>query len=106
MLNDIHLKVLYYEEEASKVFSTATFTGGVAITLHDNTQEFPPIQIYTVNPLLNSIMDKVDANGENISNIVSGRGRYKLSDKALEDIPDVESIQSKGHKKDVGTAAV
>lgn len=105
MLNDIHLKVLYYEEEASKVFSTATFTGGVAITLHDNTQEFPPIQIYTVNPLLNSIMDKVDANGENISNIVSGRGIYKLSDKALEDIPDVESIQSKGHKKDVGTAA-
>jgi hypothetical protein len=50
-------------------------------------------------------MDKVRTNGESISDIVSGRGVYKLSDKALEDIPVVESIQSKGHKKDVGTGA-
>jgi hypothetical protein len=105
MLNDVHLKVLYYEEDASKVFSTATFTGGVAITWHDNTREFPPIQIFTSNPLLNSIMEKVDTNDEVVSNIVSGRGVYKLSDKAISDIPEIESIQSKGHKKDVGTGA-
>lgn len=105
MLSDVHLRVLYYEENASRVFSTATFTGGVAITLHDNTQEFPPIGIYTINPLLNIIMDKVDANVHSVYSIVSGRGVYRLTDKALEDIPSVESLQSKGHKKDVGTAA-
>ena len=105
MLSDVHLKVLYYEKDASKIFPAATFIGGVAITWHDNTQEFPPIQIFTTNTLLNSIMDKVESNGEAVSNIVSGRGVYKLSDKALDEIPDVESIQSKGHKKDVGTDA-
>jgi hypothetical protein len=105
MLNDVHLKVLYYEKDASKVFSTATFTGGVAITLHDNSQEFPPVQIFTTNPLINSIMNKVDTKDGTISNIISGRGVYKLSDKALEDIPEIESIQSTGHKKDVGTGA-
>jgi hypothetical protein len=50
-------------------------------------------------------MEKVDTSDNTVSNIVSGRGVYKLSDKALEEIHNIESIQSKGHKKDVGTGA-
>lgn len=32
MLNDVHLKVLYYEPDSSKVFSNTDIKGGVAIT--------------------------------------------------------------------------
>lgn len=34
-----------------------------------------------------------------MSSIVSGRGVYKLSNKALVDHPEIVEIQSKGHKK-------
>lgn len=105
MLNNAHLKVVFFEEDATKVFPTTSIPGGVAITFHDNTRKFSPIQVFTSNPLLISIMNKVATSDETVSNIVSGRGVYKLTDKALEDIPKIESIQSQGHKRDVGTGA-
>lgn len=37
--------------------------------------------------------------------IITGRGVYKLSKLALEEYPEIESIQSKGHKFDVGSGA-
>ena len=35
MLNDKHLKVLYYEQDSSKIFSNTDIKGGVAITYRD-----------------------------------------------------------------------
>jgi len=105
MLNDVHLKVILFEEDASKIFPTTSIPGGVAITYHDKKRKFPPIQVFTSNPLLNSIMDKAAPSDESVASIVSGRGVYRLTDKALAEIPEIESIQSKGHSKDVGTGA-
>lgn len=105
MLNDVHLKVMLFEEDASKIFPTTSIPGGVAITYHDKKRKFPPIQVFTSNPLLNSIMDKAAPSDESVASIVSGRGVYRLTDKALAEIPEIESIQSKGHRKDVGTGA-
>lgn len=105
MLEDEHLKIVYFEKDSSKVFANTNIPGGVAITYHDKTRKFSPIQIFTSNPLLDSLLDKVATNGETVATIVSGRGVYRLSDKALEDIPKIETIQSKGHSKDVGTGA-
>lgn len=105
MLNDVHLKVMLFEEDASKIFPTTSIPGGVAITYHDKKRKFPPIQVFTSNPLLNSIMDKAAPSDESVASIVSGRGVYRLTDKALAEIPEIESIQSKGHSKDVGTGA-
>ena len=36
--------------------------------------------------------------------IISGRGVYKLSNEALSDYPQIEKIQSKGHKRDIGSS--
>ena len=33
MLNDVHLKVLYYEPDSSKVFSNTDIKGGVVIII-------------------------------------------------------------------------
>ena len=105
MLSDVHLKVMLFEEDATKIFPTTSIPGGVAITYHDKTRKFSPIQIFTPNPLLNSIMDKAAPSEDSVASIVSGRGVYRLTDKALSDMPEVETIQSKGHSKDVGTGA-
>lgn len=105
MLKNVHLKVILFEEDATRVFPTTSIPGGVAITYYDKTRKYPPIQLYTSNPSLDSIMDKVSSMDESVASIVSGRGVYRLTDKALHDLPDIINIQSKGHSKDVGTSA-
>lgn len=105
MLNDVHLKVIMFEPDATKIFPTTSIPGGIAITYYDKKQTFTPIRIFTSDPLLNSIMHKAAPGGSSLASIVSSRGVYRLTDKALADIPEIESIQSKGHSTDVGTSA-
>ncbi|MCM2532292.1 hypothetical protein NDK43_07685 [Neobacillus pocheonensis] len=38
--------------------------------------------------------------------VISGRGIYRLTKTALEEHPEIEKIQSKGHKTDVGSGAL
>ncbi|MBT8944631.1 Eco57I restriction-modification methylase domain-containing protein [Lactobacillus delbrueckii subsp. bulgaricus] len=106
ILNDPHFKVILYEANSSNIFPHTDIKGGVTISLRDTHQEFEPIKIFTAYPELNNILKKVlpRLNGS-LSEVISGRGVYKLSNKALIDHPEIEQLQSKGHKKDVGSGA-
>lgn len=106
MLSDPHVKVVYYEQNSSMVFPGTDIKGGVAITYRDKTKDFGAIETFTPYAQLNSILKKVSPLTEQtFDTIVSGRGVYKLSQKALDDFPEIEQIQSKGHKKDIGSGA-
>ena len=106
MLHDSHFKILYYEPNCTKVFPNTDIKGGVAISYHDLKSTYHPIEIFTSFSELNSITQKVEALSDtSINSIISGRGVYKLSDKALSEHPEIVEIQSKGHKKDVGAGA-
>ncbi|HFR3713943.1 TPA: Eco57I restriction-modification methylase domain-containing protein [Streptococcus suis] len=106
MLSDPHVKVVYYEQNSSMVFPGTDIKGGVAITYQDKTKDFGAIETFTPYAQLNSILKKVSPLTEQtFDTIVSGRGVYKLSQKALDDFPEIEQIQSKGHKKDIGSGA-
>lgn len=107
MLNDKHFKVLLYEPKSSKIFSNTDIKGGVAITYHDTMKDFGAIDIFTPYNELNTILKKVKPmiNLGTLDSIISGRGVYKLSKKALEEFPEIVDIQSKGHKYDVGSGA-
>lgn len=106
MLNDSHFKILSYEANSSNVFLNTDIKGGVAVTYHDDNKTYIPVKIFTSFPELNSTLKKVKPEIVNpFSSIISGRGVYKLSDKALEEHPEIISIQSEGHKKDVGAGA-
>ena len=59
MLNDEHLKVLYYEQDSSKVFSNTDIKGGVTITYRDSNSSFGAIKIFTSFQDLNTILKKV-----------------------------------------------
>ncbi len=89
MLDDPHLKVLWYESDSSNVFSNTDIKGGIAITYRDATQNFGAIETFTVFPELNSVRQKVwkDVQGS-LSDIVSNRGQYRFSDLAYEEQPE------------------
>lgn len=106
MLNDPHLKVLYYEQDSSRVFRDTDIKGGVAVTIHDINKTFAPIKVFTPYLELRTTLNKVTSQADKYLNeIISGRGVYKLSERAIEDHPEIVDIQSKGHKKDIGAGA-
>ena len=107
MLNSSQFKVLEYEADSARVFSNTDIKGGVVISYFDRTASYKPIGTFTTFQELNSILKKVKSLSDTfVSSIVSGRGIYKLSDKALKEHPEIIDIQSKGHKKDVGPGAL
>lgn len=59
MLSNKHIKVLYYEQDSSKVFSNTDIKGGVTVTYFDRNQDFGEIGIFTAFPELNDIVKKI-----------------------------------------------
>lgn len=59
MLNDPHLKVVYYNKDSSEVFTNADIKGGVAVTYRDSERELGPIDTFTAYEELNGILSKV-----------------------------------------------
>ena len=102
MLGDAHLKVSYYEQDSSKVFSNTDIKGGIAITYRDADKEFGAIDTFTQFPILNSILSKVKKNMKNsVSDIVYSPESYKFSPVIHKDNPEIESLLSKGHMNDM-----
>lgn len=104
MLKDPHLKVLFFEQDSSKVFSNTDIKGGVCVTYHDVDSNFGVIGAFTPYAELNSILKKVKINNfKSFSELIYAPESYKLTQKLHDDFPDIESRLSKGHKFDVTT---
>ncbi len=99
MLEDEHLKVLYYEQDSSKVFTNTDIKGGVAITYHDKNKSFGAINVFSIYQQLTSIMDKVaPANEkESIMSIIYLQNCFNL--KVLyEKHPELRNVIGSGGK--------
>jgi len=106
MLQDPHLKVEYFEQKSANVFANTDIKGGVAITYRDTDKDFGAIDVFTSYPELNSILHKVESRSEpTLDKEITGRGVYRLTNEALADHPEIEKLQSAGHKTDVGSGA-
>lgn len=91
MLDDEHLKVVFYEQDSSKIFANTDIKGGISITYRDANQNFGAIQTFTAFSELNSIMQKVNTpENHNLSNIVYIQNRFNLSE-LYKDFPDIIS---------------
>ncbi|NBI41751.1 N-6 DNA methylase, partial [[Haemophilus] felis] len=89
MLNDEHLKVVYYNQKSDEVFAGTDIKGGVAVLLRDTTKKYNPIGIFTVFEELNSIIHKVEKlTDKTLDEIVSNRGQYRYTDAIYEDYPE------------------
>lgn len=107
MLNNKHLKVVDFQQKSSKMFVDTDIKGGVAILYYDEDVDFGAIETFTSYPELQGILKKVEGKQGFISidSIITGRGVYRLTNTAHIKHPNIEKLQSKGHKNDVGSGA-
>lgn len=93
MLADPHLKVLEYEEDASKVFANAEIKAGIAVTYHDVSKNYGPLRVFVKYPELNSIMKKVSSGEEetSIMAIIFTQNRFNLA-KVYELHPEIKQV--------------
>ncbi len=93
MLNDQHLKVLWYCDDSKKVFANTDIKGGIAVTLHDENSILGPIRIFTRFPLLNTILEKTqnDASTGGLASIMSNQNRFNL-DEVYKDYPQYQNV--------------
>ena len=103
MLEDPHLKVLFHEQDSSKVFANTDIKGGVAVTYHDSTQDFGSIGVFTPYPELNSIKGKVVSYESfmTISDIVTSAYANHFAKAMHEEHLDASARLSKGHAYDL-----
>ena len=90
MLSDVHLKVLYHEQDSSKIFPNTDIQGGVVITSHDINKNYGAIGIYTAYPELNKILKKVKNtnNFKPFESIIKSRGLYRFSPLVYQEHPE------------------
>ena len=97
MLNDEHLKAIYYEPDGSKIFPNTDIKGGVVITYHDKTKNFGAIKAFTSYPELNNILKKVTAVSDSyLDGIISQRGCYRFSEQFFRDFPSASKKMGAG----------
>lgn len=103
MLNDPHLKVLLYEENAASIFPNTDIKGGVSVTYHNLKEVYGAIEIFTPYTELNNILNRVRpylVEG-NISDIGVSGYAYHFTNKLHEEHPEVAKRQSRGHEYDL-----
>ena len=100
MLSDEHFRVVYYENDSTKIFPSALIPGGIAITYHDNLQDFGAIGEFVYFPELISIDKKVMAvSSFTLDKIIYSQNKFNLSNLYL-DYPDMRNkIGSDGKDK-------
>ncbi|ENH96617.1 Type II restriction endonuclease [Gracilibacillus halophilus YIM-C55.5] len=108
VLNDEHIKVVYYEQDSSKVFPDTNIPGGIAITYRDVNKSFGEIGTFTQLPELNSILDKVtgETTFESIIDNIFPQNKFNL-DVLYEDYPKYKNIiGSEGREKRITTSII
>lgn len=107
MLNDEHLKALYYEPDSNKVFPSLStpIKGGVTITYRNSSKEFGAIKTFTQFRELNDLMRKVTSNKNfrSICNIVYSRTSYRLTELMHKENSWAIERLSEGHAFDMSS---
>ncbi|HQQ44355.1 MAG TPA: Eco57I restriction-modification methylase domain-containing protein [Bacillota bacterium] len=92
MLNDHHLSVVYYEQDASKVFPNTSIPGGIVVTYRDTSKDYGKIGTFVSFPELNTIMKKVwKTNPKSIKEIIYTQNKFNLEALYL-DYPQYKDI--------------
>lgn len=105
MLSDPHLRVLWYEQDSSKVFANTDIKGGVAITYRDATVDSGAIGVFSSFPELNTILRKVRSTPgfRTLDDLIVQQNKWNLDALYAEHPEYREIIGSKGTEKRLTT---
>lgn len=105
MLEDKHLKVVYYTQKSDQVFPNTDIKGGIAVTYRNANEDHEAIETFTVFPELNSILHKVVPKmDKDIRSIIYLQNKFDL-DKLYKAFPEYrELIGSNGREKRLTTS--
>ena len=105
MLADEHLKVLYYEQDSSRIFANTDIKGGVAVTYRDAEKDFGAIGIFSQFQELNHILTKVRSrsNVGSIDDMIVQQNKWDLEGLYREHPEYREIIGSNGTEKRLTT---
>ena len=106
MLNDEHLKVIEYYQNAQEVFPGNLINGGVAITYHDQEKSFGKIGVFSTFKELNTILHKVlgKFSSYGIDRLIVQQNKWDL-DELYRDHPEyLLKIGSEGKEKRLTTS--
>lgn len=106
MLNDEHVKVVYYNPKASQVFPTTGFKGGVAVLYRNESKNFGSIGVFTAHEELNNIVRKVTSNDgfESIVTSIYLQEKFDLESLYKEHAGLKSKIGSRGKEKRLTTS--
>ena len=106
MLNDPHLKVLEYHQTSEASFPGINIMGGLAISYHDVSCDFGPIQTFSPFPELNAILHKVIAHSSfsSLETIIFLQNKWNLDALYKEHPEFVHKIGSGGREKRLTTS--
>lgn len=107
MLEDAHIKILFDEQDSSKVFPNTDIKGGVVVTLRDANRDFGAIGLYVEHAEMNSILMKVRAGSTCfMPTIGCSQNSFKLTERLYLEHPELEGVLSKGHRLDLKSNAL
>lgn len=105
ILQDKHLKVVFYEILSKNIFPNTDIKGGIAVTLHNNNEDFGAIKVFSSFPELNRIMEKVATNSPNLSDIIYQPNRFALEQLLLKHPEYKTIISSDGRERRIVSSA-
>ncbi|MDD3969951.1 MAG: Eco57I restriction-modification methylase domain-containing protein [Candidatus Pacebacteria bacterium] len=104
MLNDEHLKVIYFEQKSAKIFPNTDIKGGVVITYRDVNKNFGAIGVFTAFTELNTILQRVlSKDFKSFSSLLFGNSSYKLTEEVYKDFPHFVDRVSSAEKNSIGS---
>lgn len=101
MLSDEHLKVEYFNQNSSEVFSNTDIKGGVAVMYRDADKKFGAIQQFVSDKTLRSIIKHFPKTNNNMPSIMfGGRSDLKFNNEFIKKYPHskddrLKAIQNK-----------
>lgn len=106
VLNDEHMKVVWYKSKSTDVFPNVDIKGGVAVMFRDTDKKFGKLGVFTSFKELNSICKKVieHKDFESLEDIIFLQNKFNLA-KLYSDYPSYKAlVGSNGKEKRLTTS--
>ncbi|MGT2959223.1 restriction endonuclease [Streptococcus bovimastitidis] len=104
MLEDTHLKVIYFAQKSEEVFPNTDIKGGVVVTYRDSMRNFGAIETFTPIEWLNDLFHLIrNKEKRSFNEYLFGRSSYKLTKLVYEEHPELKGRIKQSEEKSIGS---